>query len=225
LGGKPVRVFLCHRPVSSIHPSNELMRRCLLRWEYETPRRAFCRIWQRFLRGSFQDRFRRHLTTPYGARGNSLPPKMSRLLPGSEVKGDEIRGKCPLCGGERSFSANPVKGVFNCFRCHKKKDVIDFVVFYRKIEPKQAAEWLVSLLPPAEEIPAQETEVEDEISALSLTSREVRLLQLMARATARYAGTIVSAIASEKLEAVAWKVVKAEIAKEFPDTALPEEGE
>ena len=60
---------------------------------------------------------------------------------------------------------------------------------------------------------------------LSLTSREVRLLQLMARASARYAGTIVSAIASEKLEAVAWKVVKAEIAKEFPDTALPEEGE
>jgi hypothetical protein len=84
LGGKPVRVFLCHRPVSSIHPSNELMRRCLLRWEDETPRRAFCRIWQRFLRGSFQDRFRRHLTTPYGARGNSLPPKISRLLPGSD---------------------------------------------------------------------------------------------------------------------------------------------
>ena len=56
MGGKPVRVFLCHRPVSSIHPSNELMRRCLLRWEYETPRRAFCRIWQRFLRGSFKDR-------------------------------------------------------------------------------------------------------------------------------------------------------------------------
>jgi DNA helicase HerA-like ATPase len=30
-GGKPVRVFLCHRPVSSIYPCNELMRRCLLR--------------------------------------------------------------------------------------------------------------------------------------------------------------------------------------------------
>src|SRR5262249_527503 len=56
LGGKPVRVFLCDRHVSSIHPSNALMRRCLLRWEYETPRRAFCRIWQRFPRGSFKDR-------------------------------------------------------------------------------------------------------------------------------------------------------------------------
>jgi hypothetical protein len=132
LGGKPVRVFLCHRPVSSIHPSNELMRRCLLRWEYETPRRAFCRIWQRFLRGSFKDRillanllqssrstfsrgsfssffafqagmmdthisalggwptvsdrFRRHLTTHCEVRRNSLTPKISRLLPGSEIQ-------------------------------------------------------------------------------------------------------------------------------------------
>src|SRR5262247_975024 len=83
LGGKPVQVFLCHRPVSSIHPSNELMSRCLLRWEYETPGRAFCHIWQRFLCGSFKDRFRRHLTTPCGIRGNSLTPKISRLLPGS----------------------------------------------------------------------------------------------------------------------------------------------
>ena len=74
------------------------------------------------------------------------------LLDQLKVVGDEIRGKCPLCGGERSFSANPVKGVFNCFRCHKKKDVIDFVGFYRKIEPKQAAEWLVSLLPPAQDV-------------------------------------------------------------------------
>ena len=147
------------------------------------------------------------------------------LLDQLKIVGDEIRGKCPLCGGERSFSANPVKGMFNCFRCRKKKDVVDFVTFYQKIEPKQAAEWLVSLLPPAEEMPAREAEVEDEISALGLTVREVRLLQLMARACARYAGTIVSAIASEQLEAVAWKVVKEEIAKEFPDTVLLEEGE
>src|SRR5262245_45827376 len=80
LGGKPVHVFLCHRPVSSIHPSNELMRRCLLRWEYETTRRAFCRIWQRFLRCSFKDRFLRHLTTFCGVRRNSLTPKISPFL-------------------------------------------------------------------------------------------------------------------------------------------------
>jgi hypothetical protein len=85
LGGKPVRVFLCDRPVSSIHPSNELMRRCLLRWEYETPRRAFCRIWQRFLHGSFKDRFSGHLATRCGIKCHSLAPKIARLLPGSEV--------------------------------------------------------------------------------------------------------------------------------------------
>ena len=143
------------------------------------------------------------------------------LLDQLKIVGDEIRGKCPLCGGERSFSANPVKGMFQCFRCRKKKDVIDFVGFYRGVEPKQAAEWLVSLLPPAQEV----GEVESEMPASSLTSQEVRLLQLVARAFARYASAIFSAIASEKMEAVAWKAVREEIVQEFPDTVLPEEGE
>ena len=147
------------------------------------------------------------------------------LLDHLKVVGDEIRGTCPLCGGERSFSANPVKGVFNCFRCHKKKDVIDFVKLYRKVEPKEAAEWLVSLLPPVQEVDEQQTEEENALTGSGLSSREVRLLQLMARTCARYAGVIVSAIASEQLEAVAWRVVKEEIKKEFPDTVLPEQGQ
>ena len=145
------------------------------------------------------------------------------LLDQLQVAGDEIRGKCPLCGGDRSFSANPVKGVFNCFRCRKNKDVIDFVKFYRKVELKQAAEWLVSLLPPVEDEAEQQTEEGSVLSDTELSARDVRLLQLMARACARYAGTIVSAIASEKMEAVAWRVVKEEIVKEYPDTALPED--
>jgi hypothetical protein len=149
------------------------------------------------------------------------------LLDQLNVVGDEIRGKCPLCGGERSFSANPVKGMFQCFRCKKKKDVIDFVGFYRKVEPRQAAEWLVSLLPHEEDEVEEDAEAEGEsdLSVLCLTPREVRLLQLMARACARYAGVIVSAIGSEQLEAVAWKVVRGEIAKEFPDTVLEAKGE
>jgi len=141
------------------------------------------------------------------------------LLDQLQVVGDEIRGKCPLCGGDRSFSANPVKGVFNCFRCHKKKDVVDFVRFYRKVELKQAAEWLVSLLPQVLDTANEQPEGESTLSESALTPREVRLLQLMARACARYAGTLVSAIASEQLEAVAWRVVREEIEKEFPDTA------
>ena len=145
------------------------------------------------------------------------------LLDQLQVAGDEIRGKCPLCLGERCFSANPVKGVFNCFRCRKNKDVIDFVKYYRKVEPKYAAEWLVSLLPPVQDTADEQPEEKSMISESALTPREVRLLQLMARACARYAGTLVSAIASEQLEAVAWRVVKEEIAKDFPDTALLEE--
>src|SRR5215475_11420953 len=60
------------------------MRRCLLRWEYETPERAFCRFWQRFPRVSFKDHFSGHLTTHCGIKCNSLAPKIARLLPGSE---------------------------------------------------------------------------------------------------------------------------------------------
>jgi hypothetical protein len=58
LGGKPVQVFLCDRPVSSIHPSNELMRRCLLRWQTETSGDTFSHFGQHFLGVSFKDRFR-----------------------------------------------------------------------------------------------------------------------------------------------------------------------
>jgi hypothetical protein len=97
------------------------------------------------------------------------------------------------------------------------------VKFYQKVEAKQAAEWLVSLLPPVEDEPEQQTEEGNIVSVSGLSVREVQLLQLMARACARYAGVIVSAIASEQLEAVAWRVVKEEITNQFPDTVLPEE--
>ncbi len=150
------------------------------------------------------------------------------LLDQLKIVGDEIRGKCPLCGGERSFSANPVKGVFNCFRCHKKKDVVDFVTFYRKVEPKQAAEWLVSLLPPAQDVVDDQPELENEISALGLSGREVRLLQVIKRANARCVAAMFSssfARVVEQLEDMARQIVTEEIAKEFPDTVFLEAGE
>jgi DNA primase len=145
------------------------------------------------------------------------------LLEYLNVVGDEIRGMCPLCRGERCFSANPVKGKYNCFRCKKGGDVIDFVRLYQKVEAKQAAEWLVSLLPPVQNASDEEPEGESTLSESALTPREVRLLQLMSRACARYAGIMVSAMASEKLEEIALRIVREEIAQEFPDTALPEE--
>ena len=150
------------------------------------------------------------------------------LLDQLKVVGDEIRGKCPLCAGERSFSANPVKGVFNCFRCRKKKDVIDFVAFYQKVEKKQAAEWLVSLLEPVQDEAGEQPVGETALSASALTGREVRLLHIIARANARCVAAMVSSAFAKvvaELEEMAMQIVREEITKEFPETVLPEVGE
>lgn len=150
------------------------------------------------------------------------------LLDQLKVVGDEIRGKCPLCGGERCFSANPVKGKYNCFRCKKGGDVIDFVAFYRKVEKKQAAEWLVSLLEPVQDEAGEQPVGETALSASALTGREVRLLHIIARANARCVAAMVSSAFANvvaELEDMATQIVREEIGKEFPDTAFPEAGE
>jgi DNA primase len=43
--------------------------------------------------------------------------------------GDELRGKCPIHKGEgdRTFHVNTGKNAFNCFSCHKRGNVLDFV--------------------------------------------------------------------------------------------------
>jgi hypothetical protein len=142
--------------------------------------------------------------------------------------GDEIRGTCPICGGERSFSANPVKGLCNCFRCKKGGDVIDFVAALKDIKKRQAAEWLVSLAPPVKEQPEQHSEGENALPAMGLTPREVRLLHIIARTNARCVAAMFSssfARVVEQLEDMSRQIVNEEMYKEFPDTAFPEEGE
>jgi DNA primase len=117
--------------------------------------------------------------------------------------------------------------MYNCFRCKKGGDVISFVAAHQKIEKRQAAVWLVSLMPPAEEGTLdQEAEVVTALSSMGLTDREVRLLQLMTRAHARYISAMFScffASAAEQLEQDAWEAVKEEIIREFPDTLFPAE--
>jgi hypothetical protein len=75
-GGKPVRVFLCHRPGSSIYPSNELMRQCLLRQQSETSGGAFSRFWQHFRSVAFKARFGELSLQWYG--GGDARPGMGR---------------------------------------------------------------------------------------------------------------------------------------------------
>jgi CHC2 zinc finger len=61
--------------------------------------------------------------------------------------GDELKGICPLHGGEKeSFGVHVVKEFFNCFACKKKGNVLDFVMFFRKVNVKEAGQWLIDLL-------------------------------------------------------------------------------
>jgi CHC2 zinc finger len=61
--------------------------------------------------------------------------------------GDELKGICPLHGGEKeSFGVHVARGVFNCFACKKKGNVLDFVMHFNKVNVKEAGQWLIALL-------------------------------------------------------------------------------
>ena len=59
-------------------------------------------------------------------------------------KGEQHMGFCPLPNhnGKRnspSFSANLEKGIFQCFGCGAKGNVLDFAAFMEKFDPKDGA--------------------------------------------------------------------------------------
>jgi hypothetical protein len=69
------------------------------------------------------------------------------LLENLRRDGDELKGICPLHGGEKeSFGVHVSRGVFNCFACKKKGNVLDFVMFFKKVNVKEAGQWLIALL-------------------------------------------------------------------------------
>ena len=69
------------------------------------------------------------------------------LLEQLRREGDELKGICPLHGGEKeSFGVQVVRGVFNCFACKKKGNVLDFVMHFKKVNVKEAGQWLINLL-------------------------------------------------------------------------------
>jgi DNA primase len=56
-------------------------------------------------------------------------------------KGPELRGRCPIHKGEgdRTFHVNIEKGAFNCFSCHKRGNVLDFVAAMENCTVRDAA--------------------------------------------------------------------------------------
>ena len=69
------------------------------------------------------------------------------LLEALRRDGDELKGICPLHGGEKeSFGVHVGRGVFNCFACKKKGNVLDFVMHFKQVNVKEAGQWLIALL-------------------------------------------------------------------------------
>jgi len=76
---------------------------------------------------------------------------LQELLPSTHVlarKGENLQGWCPIGEGhgkKDSFGVNVVKGVFNCYACKKKGNVIDFVMAFNGVPFKTAAQQLINL--------------------------------------------------------------------------------
>jgi len=71
------------------------------------------------------------------------------LLGGMTLEGDEFVGFCPLHKGEKkkpTFYANGVKGIFQCFACKRKGNVLDFAAAVKGVGIREAGLWLESLM-------------------------------------------------------------------------------
>jgi hypothetical protein len=56
--------------------------------------------------------------------------------------GAELVGPCPKCGGEDRFGIHLQKNVFNCRRCERGGDAIEFIKFYRNLDFAVAVDFL-----------------------------------------------------------------------------------
>jgi len=94
------------------------------------------------------------------------------LLEEMTLEGDEFVGFCSLHEGEKkkkSFYANGRKGIFHCFACGKKGNVLDFVKLYQGISLKDAGLWLQGLLNgEASEKPAEVDTLEEKLEEVFL---------------------------------------------------------
>ena len=91
------------------------------------------------------------------------------LLDEMKLDGDEFVGFCPLHRGEKkkpTFYANGRKGVFQCFACKKKGNVLDFAAAVQGLGIREAGLWLESLMNggegETETVEAEKVEPEDD---------------------------------------------------------------
>lgn len=63
--------------------------------------------------------------------------------------GAELVGPCPKCGGEDRFGIHLQKNVFNCRRCERGGDAIEFIKFYKNLDFAAAIDFLAPLDKPA----------------------------------------------------------------------------
>jgi len=98
------------------------------------------------------------------------------LLGGMTLEGDEFVGFCPFHKGEKkkpTFYANGVKGIFQCFVCKRKGNVLDFAAAIQGVGIREAGLWLESLMSGGE---SKTKKVEPEDDGLEGKLEEVFLL-------------------------------------------------
>lgn len=82
-------------------------------------------------------------------------------ISGLRKSGGELRGPCPIHRGEgaRTFHVNLEKGAFNCFSCHARGNVLDFVAAMDGCSVRDAAlklaEWFNVMSEVGESSPAR----------------------------------------------------------------------
>lgn len=102
------------------------------------------------------------------------------LLDGMNLEGDELVGFCPLHEGVKkkpTFYANEKKGVFQCFSCKNRGNVLDFVASFQGVGIRKAGMWLEDLMNEREgETETAEPKVDPEDDGLEEKLEEVFLL-------------------------------------------------
>lgn len=120
--------------------------------------------------------------------------------------GDELKGICPLHGGEKeSFGVNIAKRFFNCFACKQHGNVLDFVRLFKKVSVKDAGQWLVDFLERSKDRGETPAPGREDLGVL---------MQAMCRAIARYLAAVLPLLGdAAKIEGELSKLLGEEVGK------------